>query len=62
MTVDQLIDELIEAQQQAGRMAPVGVRMDKIQTGETRDFAVRIVRPVIVRIEAGNVYLDPEPS
>lgn len=62
MSLDQLIVELLQAQRQAGRMAPVGVRSQKIEYGETRNIAVRVVRPVIVRIEGGNVYLDPEPS
>ncbi len=61
MNLDQLIVDLIDAQRQAGRMAPVGLRRAKPLETDRGQVQVTTVRPVIVRIEAGNVYLDPEP-
>lgn len=62
MTIQDLIDELERIMMmQTGPNAPVGIRHIKdAGSHPAANYSVRVTKPVTVRVEGGNVYLDPE--
>ena len=61
MTLQDLIDDLERAKRHLGPHAPVGIRHTKdAGSHPAANYPVRVTKPVIVRSEGGNVYLDPE--